>query len=178
MAPTHCWRRCSISDASPHEQRAHVTDFMPALRDIHLPPSPSWWPPAPGWWVLAALLLAVFAWAARRALRVRKRRRLIAASRKEYDRSLDAARDAPGKLAAASLLLRRAAHASDPHAASLEGDAWLRFLDGDDPAQPFSMGAGTLLRDGGFRREVAGDIAPTLALARQRFIALLERVHA
>jgi hypothetical protein len=25
------------------------------LRDIHLPPDPSWWPPAPGWWMLAAL---------------------------------------------------------------------------------------------------------------------------
>ncbi|MBP6325901.1 MAG: DUF4381 domain-containing protein, partial [Dokdonella sp.] len=22
----------------------------PQLRDIHLPPDPSWWPPAPGWW--------------------------------------------------------------------------------------------------------------------------------
>jgi hypothetical protein len=29
----------------------------PQLRDIHLPPSPSWWPPAPGWWGLAALLV-------------------------------------------------------------------------------------------------------------------------
>ena len=91
---------------------------------------------------------------------------------------LDAACDAPGKLAAASLLLRRAAKARDPHAASLEGEAWLRFLDGDDPAQSFSAGAGKLLRDGGFRREVAVDVAPTLMLARQRFIALLERDHA
>ena len=29
----------------------------PVLRDIHLPPDPSWWPPAPGWWMLAGLLL-------------------------------------------------------------------------------------------------------------------------
>lgn len=154
-----------------------MIDALPALRDIHLPPSPGWWPPAPGWWVLAALLLVAFAWAARRAWRLRKRRRLIAASRREYDRALEAARDAPAKLAAASLLLRRAANAGDPHAASLEGEAWLRYLDGDDPVQPFSTGAGKLLRDGGFRREVADDIAPTLTLARQRFIALLERAH-
>lgn len=31
----------------------------PQLRDIHLPPSPSWWPPAPGWWALAVLLVLV-----------------------------------------------------------------------------------------------------------------------
>jgi hypothetical protein len=34
------------------------------LRDIHLPPAPSWWPPAPGWWVLfgvlCTLLIAAF----------------------------------------------------------------------------------------------------------------------
>ena len=155
-----------------------MIDSTPALHDIHLPPPPGWWPPAPGWWVLAALLLVALAWAVRLALRVRNRRRLIAGSRKEYDRALDAARDAPAKLAAASLLLRRAAKASDPHAVSLEGEAWLRFLDGDDPARPFSMGAGKLLRDGGFRREIAGDVAPTLMLARRRFIALLEQVHA
>ncbi|HEV2607604.1 MAG TPA: DUF4381 domain-containing protein [Xanthomonadaceae bacterium] len=151
---------------------------MPALRDIHLPPSPGWWPPAPGWWMLAALLSIASVWGVRRALRMRKRWRRIAASRKEYDRALDAACDAPGKLAAASLLLRRAAKAHDPRAASLEGEAWLRYLDGDDPVQPFSTGAGKLLRDGGFRREVADDVAPTLMLARQRFVALLERDHA
>ena len=128
--------------------------------------------------MLAVVLVIAFAWIARRSLRVRRRLRLMAASRREYDRALDAARDAPGKLAAASLLLRRAAKASNPHAASLEGDAWLRFLDGNDPVQPFSTGAGKLLRDGGFRREVADDVAPTLMLARQRFIALLERDHA
>ena len=32
----------------------------PQLRDIHLPPSPSWWPPAPGWWGLAVLVVLVF----------------------------------------------------------------------------------------------------------------------
>ena len=152
-----------------------MIDSAPTLRDIHLPPSPSWWPPAAGWWVLAALLLIAFAWIARRMLRIRKQRRRIAALRKEYDRALADARDAPAKLAAASLLLRRAAKTRDPQAASLEGDAWLQFLDGDDPARPFSNGAGRLLLHGGFQREMIDDIAPTLTLARARFSALLER---
>ena len=50
----------------------------PVLRDIHLPPAPSWWPPAPGWWLLAALALltiVVLAWQWRRQHRLRQRRR-------------------------------------------------------------------------------------------------------
>jgi hypothetical protein len=151
---------------------------IPGLRDIHLPPSPGWWPPAPGWWMLAAVLLIAAAWAVRRILRLRRDRHRIASALRDYDRALAVANDAPARLAAASLHLRRAAKARDPGAASLEGDAWLRFLDGDDPTQPFSIGVGRLLRDGGFRREIGDDIAPTIAVARARFIALLGRDHA
>ena len=36
------------------------------LRDVHVPPAPSWWPPAPGWWLLAGVvvlvLLGIVAW--------------------------------------------------------------------------------------------------------------------
>jgi hypothetical protein len=155
-----------------------MTDSAPALRDIHLPSSPGWWPPAPGWWALAALLLIALAWIARRVLRMRKRRCRLDALRNEYDRVLADAPDAPAKLAAASSLLRRAAKTREPHASSLEGDAWLTFLDADDPAQSFSTGAGMLLRDGGFRREIIEDAAPALSLARKRFLVLLERDHA
>ena len=35
---------------------------LTALKDIHLPPVPSWWPPAPGWWILSFLLLVLFAY--------------------------------------------------------------------------------------------------------------------
>jgi hypothetical protein len=148
------------------------------LRDIHLPPSPDWWPPAPGWWVLAAMLLIATAWTVRRILRLRRDRYRIASALRDYDRALAAANEAPAKLAAVSLQLRRAAKARDPNAALLVGDAWLRFLDGDDPAQPFSHGDGGVLRDGGFRRAIDDDIASTMAIARTRFIELLERDHA
>ena len=29
------------------------------LKDIHLPPAPSWWPPAPGWWIVSFLMLTL-----------------------------------------------------------------------------------------------------------------------
>ncbi|MBS0192743.1 MAG: DUF4381 domain-containing protein [Proteobacteria bacterium] len=142
---------------------------IPGLQPIHLPASPGWWPPAPGWWVLAALLLAVMAWLAMRWLRMRKRSRTLAAALHAFDAALGDAVDAPARLAAASAWLRRAARTRDPAALTLEGSAWLAFLDGDDPARPFSQGAGNLLGDGGFRRRVDADIAPALLLARTRF---------
>jgi hypothetical protein len=173
-----CCRHCSINVALPHDRFNAMSAPIPGLRDIHLPPSPGWWPPAPAWWLLAAVLVIATAWAVRRILRLCRDRHRIVCALNDYDRALAAAHDAPAKLAAVSLQLRRAARARDPNAALLEGDAWLRFLDGDDPARPFANGAGRLLRDGGFRRTLDDDIASTMAIARARFIALLEHEHA
>lgn len=36
---------------------------LAALKDIHLPPVPSWFPPAPGWWILAFSLLVLSGYA-------------------------------------------------------------------------------------------------------------------
>src|SRR5262249_43714601 len=46
----------------------------PDLRDIHLPPDPSWWPPAPGWWLLAIALLVLAAFAIRTLVRAWRER--------------------------------------------------------------------------------------------------------
>ena len=32
------------------------------LRDVHVPPAPSWWPPAPGWWLLAGVSAGLGLW--------------------------------------------------------------------------------------------------------------------
>lgn len=139
------------------------------LRDVHLPPSPSWWPPAAGWWWLAGLLLigvigglAWFAW------RRRRQRRWLA----WFDRQ-SAGEASAAQVAAMSELLRRAARRADGASARLQGEAWLRFLDGKQ-GNDFSQGAGRLLLEGGYRREVdVGELERLRVLARSRFLHLM-----
>ncbi|MEI2456581.1 DUF4381 family protein [Lysobacter firmicutimachus] len=138
------------------------------LRDVHLPPAPSWWPPAPGWWLLAAALLAVAAvvwfWRRRRA-----RRR--AAIERVFDQALAAAETPAAQVAAISELLRRAARRRDPQADRLQGEAWLEFLDRDSRRRDFAEGDGRVLLDGAYRREVEpGRVAALRDLARRRFL--------
>lgn len=135
----------------------------PVLRDIHLPAEPSWWPPAPGWWLVAALVgvALAFAW---RAWAARKHRaRLQRALRDELEALR---RDHPSpaaQVAAMSMLLRRAAKRYAPEALALRDAAWLAFLDAGDPQRPFSQGAGRLLIDGPYRRDVDATEADALA---------------
>jgi hypothetical protein len=101
----------------------------PLLRDIHLPPSPSWWPPAPGWWVLAAIaVLAMCAgawWWWRRRHRRAEERRVLA----EVDQALALWREQPQALAAGlHQLLRRGASRIDSLATRQRGDDWHRTL--------------------------------------------------
>lgn len=139
------------------------------LRDVHVPASPSWWPLAPGWWlVLAGVLLVVLGIGAWRVLHHRRRR--------TWRRWFDAAGDAPtaaDQVAAMSDRLRRAARRLDPAADRLEGEAWLRFLDGRR-GHAFSQGPGRLLLDGGYRRDVpAAELAAATLVARARFLELM-----
>ena len=166
------------------------------LRDIHLPVAPPWWPPAPGWWlVFAAIALTIVIvpwWLARR----RRHRRAIVAL---FDRGIATAQTPAAQVAVMSELLRRAARRRGPHADTLQGDAGLRFLDGDavdddavdgdavdgdavdgdavdgDAASArFSQGAGRLLLEGGFQREVESvQVAALAPLARARYLELM-----
>lgn len=149
----------------------------PQLRDIHLPAEPGWWPPAPGWWVLAALVLlaAVLlwrAWARRRSL-ARERTALV----DEFDALLRRHPDSAGaRIADISLFLRRAGKRYAPAAHALRDEDWLRFLDADDPARPFSTGAGRILIDGPYRPHVAPAEVDALADAvRARLPAFVTR---
>ncbi|KRE85550.1 hypothetical protein ASG75_08185 [Rhodanobacter sp. Soil772] len=103
----------------------------PHLRDIHLPPEPSWWPPAPGWWLLAvlalALLLAGIWWWRRYRRALRQRRQVL----RELDLlAQQHQRDGDGLALASALhqLLRRVARQHDVQAARQRGDAWRQTL--------------------------------------------------
>ncbi|AJC47320.1 DUF4381 domain-containing protein [Xanthomonas sacchari] len=140
------------------------------LRDVHLPPAPTWWPPAPGWWMLAAVLLLAIG--AVLLVWMRRRQRM-----QRWQRQFDAvlrAGAAPAQVAAISELLRRATQRCDPAAAALQGEAWLHYLDGGDKRQAFSTGPGRLLLDGGYRPSVEpAQVQALLPLARRRFLGLM-----
>ncbi len=138
------------------------------LRDIHQPPAPGWWPPAPGWWVVAGGLVAVAAVAAWIIWRKRQRRRVFASM---FDDAVATATTPPERIAAMSELLRRAARRIDPEADTLLDDDWLRFLDRGSKLPNFAAGAGNLLRDGAYRRDVSEVQVDALRqLARARFM--------
>ena len=108
-------------------------DPLSGLRDIHLPPDPTFWPPAPGWWVLAAAsALLAAALVVHRRREVRRRR-----PQREALHALAALREAllrgerPDRVVAgSSSLLRRAALSKFPReqVAGLTGREWLAFL--------------------------------------------------
>lgn len=162
------------------------------LRDIHLPPDPGWWPPAPGWWLLAALALLLLAQAARlawRAWRVRRWRRRVLA---ELDRVVAAHAERPDParyVTELSSLLRRAALALDPRAATLRGEAWLDFLDarwprGRDGTSTFRATAASALDDAAYRPAhdpaLQSVDAPALAALARAWLAAVavELAHA
>ncbi len=140
-----------------------------ALRDVHLPPPPGWWPPAVGWWwVIAAIVLILLLVGGAMWRRRARRRRWAQLFLADSVADSNAAR-----IAAISMLLRRAARRLDPAADTLQGDAWLRWLDGRKGSE-FSQGPGRLLLDGGFRPHIDdAELAALEPLARRRFLQLM-----
>ncbi|MGH8123563.1 MAG: DUF4381 domain-containing protein [Rudaea sp.] len=140
----------------------------PVLRDIHLPPPPSWWPPAPGWWLLAALSVGIaifiFLYVYKKIRRQRRRRTLMA----EFDRTVAAAHGDPPVLAAAlSAFLRRLSLTDAPASAALSGNAWLEYLDKRIASDEFSAGVGRALIEAPYRAHTHYDAPALIALVRR-----------
>jgi len=146
------------------------------LRDIHLPPEPSWWPPAPGWWLLALLVAAAAVMLGRTAWRAWRERRRIAALAAEFD-AVAVLPDAGARLAGISQLLRRAARGRDPASVELHGSAWLGFLRGAAPgASSFEPAQAQLLAEGLYARSLdPAAVEALVAPARRCFLALVAR---
>lgn len=143
------------------------------LRDIHVATAPPWWPPAPGWWLVGAAVLLAAASLLFLAWRHRRRRRAAA---RLFDDAVARCGTPAEQVAAISELLRRAARRIDRDADRLQGDDWLAFLDRDLPQPVFTAGAGAVLRDGAFRRDLAdAEIAGLRSAARARFLDWMER---
>ena len=161
------------------------SDASLQLRDIHLPPAPSWWPPAPGWWLVAVLLLACIAFAGHglwRRLAARRWRRNVLAELDRIAAAHAAAGDPAALAAAVSQLLRRVTRLLEPDAVAWRDETWLAFLDrgmGPD-ATAFRDGVGRALVDAPYRRAddaalQAIDARGLLALARDWLDAVLPR---
>ena len=139
----------------------------PELRDIHLPPDPSWFPPAPGWWILAALLIILLVWLFRVIAKRLRKRRWLAALQGEVD-SIESDHAEHGDqrktTAAVSQLLRRAALRLDPRAAAYQGSDWLTWLDAHGGTTEFVDGPGRVLIDAPWRPSPDVDIHILLAL--------------
>ncbi len=128
------------------------------LRDIHLPPEPSWWPPAPGWWVLGALLLLglvllLWHWQRRRARRawLRQARAELDALQADWQRT----RDGHALLSGIVLLLRRVQRRMGwKTAAAASGQAWIEWL---ERLMPVPEDLHPLLREALYRPQVELD---------------------
>lgn len=103
----------------------------PQLRDIHLPPAPTWWPPAPGWWalgVVALLLAGVVIWFARKRRRVLRQRQAVMDELDRIVSRYDDGGDPATLISGLHQLLRRVARTHDASAVRQRGEAWRRTL--------------------------------------------------
>lgn len=103
----------------------------PHLRDIHLPPEPSWWPPAPGWWLLAMLLLVMLligAWCWRRHRHGLRQRRLVLLELDQLASRHDRDGDQAALVSGLHQLLRRVARRHEARAAQQRGGEWRQTL--------------------------------------------------
>ena len=109
-----------------------MANALAGLRDIHMPEPISWWPLAPGYWVVA-LFLAFILGTLFFHYRYRKSRRIKRCALRQlalYRRCHEQTPHLGQTAARLSSLLKQVALHYYPrsYVASLQGDAWLRFL--------------------------------------------------
>jgi hypothetical protein len=140
----------------------------------------SFWPPAPGWWLLAVLLLAALVFAGVLLFRRWQRQQKLTMALREiqhvhklyatWQQSTqgDAGQAGLALLQGCNSVLKRVAlvHYPEQEVASLNGRAWLQFLDRTGNTDTFSNGSGRVLGDGGYRPSFLADEATAAALVQ------------
>ena len=153
-------------------------DPLQQLRDVHLPPDPSWWPPAPGWWLVVVLLLLGLTWIFMQLIRRYRKR---APSRAAEVQLADLyARYQAGQISASEylhqgneLLKRLLVRAyQQQRYARLSGDAWLAALDKLSGTSQFTNGNARVLGNTRFSAEPEIDVEQLHPVLQQ----LLRRV--
>lgn len=149
-----------MNDAAPPVDTANLS----RLHDlVELPPI-VWWPPAPGWDVAGILLLVLLLWSLYRwAVWWRKN-----AYRREALKLLKALPVDTSSLPKLDELLKRVALSAYPReqVASLNGVAWLEFLDRAANSKEFMKGAGRVLGEAAYVSENSqADVRPVMTVA-------------
>lgn len=136
---------------------------MPELpfRDIHLPPSISWWPLAFGWWVMISIVIAILV-----VIFILVRNYLKSSLKKDAAKELNSieqmylqTQDSTRCVSALSILLRRVilSQKQQVSAAGITGHAWLQLLDQYSGTCEFSQGPGKILLVGPYQPTVEKD---------------------
>lgn len=128
------------------------------LKDIHLPEPIGWWPPAPGWW-LATLATIFLLLLLRHIYKRLTRKTAVKSAQKLLNDIRRQSHDKRQTLTELSALLRRTAISTDDRAevASLQGQAWLEYLDRSVADTAFSQGVGRCLADAHYRPTMPDD---------------------
>lgn len=150
-------------------------DPLQQLRDVHLPPDPSWWPPAIGWWVAAAVAVLLVIWCATSLLRAYQRRAPIRYTRQHLTQLFEAYQsgslDAETYLHRSNELIKRllVRALGKAELGPLAGQPWLEALDAISGSQQFTDGAGRVLGNARFSTHPQVDVE-ALNQAYQRLL--------
>ncbi|BAO44786.1 DUF4381 domain-containing protein [Thiolapillus brandeum] len=162
-----------------------MNDPLAQLKDIHLPPTVSWWPPAPGWWLLALLVLGAAVWLVRYLRRHAARPHLgreVEAELNKIETAWREHRDDARLAAELSALLRRMAISLYPQAdvAGMTGETWLQWLDAHYGEDIFEKGEGRALLENAYRPDASLDDPEALIALVRRWVekAVREANHA
>ena len=138
-------------------------DPLAALRDVILPPDPSFWPPAIGWWLLAVLAVVLVV-TVQYGIRYFSERFALTAVMKNVSNLKQL--NSKAAVVELSILLKKIAVTKFPRAqvAGLTGSRWLEFLDQSGDTDQFTRGPGRILATAPYSKQVVEDLNPVFDL--------------